>query len=107
MRANRRRDGASRAPEPPGATDCVAALSTDGDNVPGCNGNQNVVPPLPLTEDSSYIVHVTPDRAASLGSAEAWNDCFLDPAEIAANPNAEAWVTAFRVYRWWDASRYK
>ena len=77
----------------------VAALSTDGDNVPGCNGNQNVVPPLPLTEDSSYIVHVTPDRAASLGSAEAWNDCFLDPAEIAANSNAEAWVTAFRVYR--------
>jgi hypothetical protein len=78
----------------------VSGLSTDGDSSPGCNGQQIVVPPLPpTTPDDSYVLHVDPAVSANLGDASAWSDCFLDEAEIAASPAAEAWVSAFRLHR--------
>lgn len=77
----------------------VSGLSTDGDSQPGCNGNQLVVPPLPLISSDNYVVHVDPAVSSNFGTASAWADCYLDEAEIAANAAAQAWVAAFRVHR--------
>lgn len=77
----------------------VGALSTDGDNTPGCNGQQIVVPPLPQTDPDDHVIHIDASQSANFGDAAAWADCFLDPMEIAANTNAQAWVAAFQLDR--------
>jgi hypothetical protein len=77
----------------------VSGLSTDGDNQPGCNGQQIVVPPLPEILSDNYVIHVDPAVSSNFGDASAWADCYLDESEIAASPAAEAWVSAFRVHR--------
>ena len=74
----------------------VGALSTDGDNTPGCNGQQIVVPPLPQADPNDHVIHIDPSVSANFGDAAAWSDCFLDPTEIAANTNAQAWIAAFQ-----------
>ena len=81
------------------STIVVSGMSTDGDSQPGCNGNQLVVPPLPLISSDNYVVHVDPAVSSNFGTASAWADCYLDEAEIAANSAAQAWVAAFRLHR--------
>ena len=66
----------------------ITGLSTDGDDIPGCNDGTAVFVP-------GITIQVTPEFTATLGSDAAFEDCFLTPEEIATDPEAAAFAAAF------------
>jgi hypothetical protein len=82
-------------------TDCIATGScTCGGGITGGSGPAPGVPtpapgPAPGTVGSGVTVHVDPDYVDSLGSPDAFADCYLTPEEIASDPDAAALAAQF------------
>lgn len=67
----------------------IAGISTDNDNIPGCGVG------APGTVTSGHTINVDSSYAATLGSDSAFADCFLDPDEIASDPEAAAFAASY------------
>ena len=78
-------------------TDCIATGScTCGGGITGGSGPPAPAPgPAPGTVGSGVTVHVDPDYVDSLGSPDAFADCYLTPEEIASDPDAAALAAQF------------
>ena len=73
----------------------LSGISTDGNSEPGCDGSTDSgVSDSAATSTMSVDIH--PDFAATLGTDEAFADCYLTPDEIASDPEAAAFAAAFR-----------
>lgn len=68
------------------STITLSGISTDSDPAPGCQGS-GLNHGLSLTVSDSY--------AGSLGDAGAFADCWLTPEEVASDPDAADFVSAF------------
>ena len=60
----------------------ISGISTDNDNTPGCGVG------APGTVSSGHTITVDPSYMDALGNDAAFADCYLDPTEIASDPEA-------------------
>jgi hypothetical protein len=64
----------------------VSGISTDGDTTPGCASGQL---------GQVVVISLSPEFASSLGTDEAFEDCWLTVDEIASDPQAAVFAAQF------------